>query len=106
MKSGDVSALQRIEADSYKFTNPEGVTTTKQDDVNGLKSGHSKYESFELSDLKAQVNGDTATVTGKAALKGTENGKDVSGNYDFVDTFKKIDGTWQAVSTKSTKSGQ
>lgn len=103
MKSGDASALQRIEADEYKFTNPEGVTTTKEDDINGLKSGQAKYESVEISDLKANVTGDTAIVTGKIAMKGTEKGKDISGTYDFTDNFKKINGTWQAVSTKTNK---
>lgn len=106
MKSGDAAALQRIEADNYKFTNPEGVTTTKQDDLSGIKSGKTKYESVELSDLKPQVSGDTATVTGKITMKGTENGKDVSGTYDFTDTFQKINGTWQAVSTKTTKAAE
>lgn len=103
MKSGDASVVQRIEADDYKLTNAEGVTSTKQDDVNGLKSGQSKYQSVELSDLKPQVNGDTATVTGKITLKGTEKGKDISGTYDFTDTFAKHNGTWQAISSQSHK---
>jgi ketosteroid isomerase-like protein len=81
----------------------DGTTITKQQDVNGLKSGSEKYQQAELSDLKPHVSGDTATVTGRMTLKGTENGKDISGTYEFTDTFEKHDCTWQAVSSKSTK---
>jgi ketosteroid isomerase-like protein len=103
MTSGDVATLQRIEADNYVMTNADGTTTTKEQDINGLKSGTEKYQEAELSDLKPNVNGDTATVTGKITLKGTENGKDISGTYEFTDTFAKRNGNWEAVSTTSTK---
>jgi ketosteroid isomerase-like protein len=103
MTSGDAAAIQRIEADSYVLTEGDGTKMTKQDDVNGLKSGDVKYQSAKVSDLKANVNGDTGTVTGRIALKGTDKGKDISGTYEFTDTFAKKDGTWQAVSTKSQK---
>lgn len=103
MTSGDAATVQRIEADSYVMTSSDGTTMTKQDDVNGLKSGTEKYTQADLSDLKAHVDGDTGTVTGKIALKGTEKGKDISGTYEFTDTFAKRNGTWEAVSTKSAK---
>lgn len=102
MTSGDVATVQRIEADNYVMNGSDGTTITKQQDISGMKSGTEKYTEAQLSDLKATVNGDTGTVTGKIALKGTENGKDVSGAYQFTDTFQKRDGSWQAVSTKST----
>lgn len=103
MKNDDPGALQKIEADNYVFTNPEGKITNKQDDVNDLKSGQAKYQSVELSSLQAHVHGDTAIVTGHIAIKGTEKGKDISGNYVFTDTFVKRNGTWEAVATQSNK---
>jgi ketosteroid isomerase-like protein len=103
MTSGDVATVQRIEADDYVMTGSDGTTITKQQDVNGLKSGTEKYSEADLADLKPHVNGDTATVTGRITLKGTENGKDISGTYEFTDTFAKRNGAWEAVSTKSTK---
>jgi ketosteroid isomerase-like protein len=101
MTSGDVATVQRIEADDYVMTGSDGTTITKQQDVNGLKSGTEKYSEADLADLKPHVNGDTATVTGRITLKGTENGKDISGTYEFTDTFAKRNGAWEAVSTES-----
>ncbi len=101
-KSGDAATVGRIEADNYVFTDPSGKITGKQDDVNGLKSGKMKFQTFELSDLQPHVTGNTAVVTGRATVQGTDNGKDVSGTYAFTDTFVKKDGQWQAVATQST----
>src|SRR5512133_2752639 len=58
MKAGDADAVKRIEADNYVLTDADGNTITKQQDVNGLKSGDVKYQSVEISDLKAHVDGD------------------------------------------------
>ena len=49
------------------------------------------------------VAGDTAIVHGLWTEKSTLNGKDMSGQYRFTDTFIKRDGRWQAVGTFSTK---
>ncbi len=104
-KSGDAAAVARIEADTYVFTDPSGKITGKQDDVNMLKTGQAKYQTFELSDMQAHVTGDTAVVTGRANIKGTEKGQDISGTYAFTDTFVKTGGQWQAVATQTTPLG-
>jgi ketosteroid isomerase-like protein len=101
-KSGDAAGVARIEADGYVFTDETGKTVGKQDDVNALKSGQVKFQAFDLSDMQAHVYGDTAVVTGRANIKGTDKGKDISGTYAFTDTFVKRDGQWQAVSSQST----
>ncbi len=101
-KNGNTAILQRVVADGYVYTDPSGKITGKQDEINMVKNGQAKYQTFDLSDMQAHVYGDTAVVTGKAKLQGTENGKDVSGNYAFTDTFVKKDGQWQAVATQST----
>ncbi len=104
-RSGDANALARIEADGYVFTDPSGKVSGKQEDVNGLKTGQTKYQQFELSDLQAHVFGDTGVVTGRVQLKGTSNGQDISGSYAFTDTFVKRGGQWQAVATEVTRLG-
>jgi ketosteroid isomerase-like protein len=105
VKSGDAAALGRIEADGYLFTTYTGKIISKQDDLNALKSGENKIQSCDVSDLEPHVYGDTAVVTGKVSIKGTEKGQDASGDYAFTDTFVRREGRWQAVSTQETKLG-
>lgn len=103
MKSGDASALARIEADDYVFTDPTGRITSKQDDLNGLQSGQVKIQTADLSNLQVHIVGDTAVVTGQETLKGMDHGKDISGKYAFTDTWVKRNGQWQAVATQANK---
>jgi len=98
----DTAALERIYADEYLFTDSEGVTWNKSQDLANTKSGASKITSFKLEDMKVHVYGEAAVVTGKTILKGTFQGKDISGQHRFTDVFVKRAGRWQCVATQST----
>jgi ketosteroid isomerase-like protein len=98
----DTAALERIYADEYLFTDSEGVTWNKPQDLANTKSGASKITSFKLEDMKVHVYGEAAVVTGKTILKGTFQGKDISGQHRFTDVFVKRAGRWQCVATQST----
>jgi ketosteroid isomerase-like protein len=98
----DSAALERIYADEYLFTDSEGSTWNKSQDLANTKSGASKITSFKLEDMKVHVYGEAAVVTGKTILKGTFQGKDISGQHRFTDVFVKRAGRWQCVATQST----
>jgi len=71
--------------------------------LNGFKSGSFHYESREISDLKVRVYGkNTAVVTGRSVQKGTENGKDYSGDYLFTRVYVKQNGHWLTVALQTT----
>jgi ketosteroid isomerase-like protein len=98
----DTATLQRLYADEYLFTDPEGVTWNKSQDIASITSGAYKLASYKLEDMKAHVYGDVAVVTGRNTMKGTFQGKDMSGQYRFTDVFVKRGGRWQCVATQST----
>jgi len=86
---GDATALQRLYADEYLFTDSEGVTWNKPQDIASVSSGDWKASSFKLEDMKVHVYGNAAVVTGHNTLKATFKGKDISGQYRFTDVFVK-----------------
>jgi ketosteroid isomerase-like protein len=49
-----------------------------------------------------QVYGNAAVVVGTFRVKGTEKGKPYVHRERFVDTWIKINGTWQCVATTGT----
>ena len=83
--------------------NTDGRITPKKQALADVKSGATKTSSAEASDLTVFVAGDRASVHGLWTEKSIQNGKDMSGQYRFTDTFIKRDGRWQAVTTFSTK---
>jgi uncharacterized protein (TIGR02246 family) len=100
--ANDAAGLDTLMADEY-VGNTDGRITPKKQALADVKSGATKTSSAEASDLTVFVAGDRATVHGLWTEKSIQNGKDMSGQYRFTDTFIKRDGRWQAVTTFSTK---
>jgi len=100
--SGDAAALDRMTADDYTFITLRGELRSKAEIVKGFRSGSFKYESRSISDLNIRVYGDAAVVTGRSTQKGTENGKDYSGDYWFTRVYVKQGGRWVTVALQTT----
>jgi ketosteroid isomerase-like protein len=101
VKNKNADEMQKIEAPDYRFVMSDGNARGRQEDIAAAKN--STFTEASLSDMNVRVFGDTGIVTGVAHIKGTENGKDVSGDYRFTDVFVKRDGNWEAVNTDTTK---
>jgi len=95
----DVATVERIMADDYVFISPEGEYRTKADEIGDLKSGKLKVTQLTAEDMKVRVHGTAAIVTGYYTVKGTMDGKDISGRFRFTDVFFRRKGVWQIVST-------
>jgi len=100
--SGDATALERMTSEDYTFITLRGELRTKAEIVQGFKTGVFHYESRQISDLKVRVYGTSAVVTGRSIQKGSENGKDYSGDYRFTRVYVKQDGRWQTVALQTT----
>ena len=100
--SGDAAALERMTSDDYTFITLRGELRTKAEIVQGFKTGSFHYESRQISDLDVRVYGNSAVVTGRSVQKGSENGKDYSGDYRFTRVYVKQGGRWQTVALQTT----
>ena len=100
--SGDAAALERLTSADYTFITLRGEMRTRAEVVRGFKTGTFHYESRQISDLNVRVYGTSAVVTGRSTQKGTENGKDYSGDYRFTRVYVKQDGRWQTVALQAT----
>lgn len=103
MKDGNVAILNEILADDWVGINQDGSKGTKQEYVNGVKSGNEKIESFEIGPMDVKVLGTVAVVQGSDTEKSTYDGKDSSGKYMWTDVYAKRRGKWQAVRSHISK---
>lgn len=101
--NGDAATLERMTSDDYTFITLRGELRTKSEIVKGFQSGSFKYDSRTISDLNVRVYGDTAIVTGRATQKGSERGKDYSGDYRFTRVYVKQNGRWMTVALQTTR---
>ena len=99
---GDAAKLSALMADDLTDISWDGATSTKAQDVDALRSGKSKFTEVTNSDIKVRSYGNIAVDTGIVTLKGTADGKDISGRYAFTDVWKNNGGKWQCVASQIT----
>jgi ketosteroid isomerase-like protein len=94
-------ALAPLLAGDFVSVQSDGRTETKAEYVAMTNKG--KWQVSEVSDMKVQVHGNAAVVTGMWTGKGTDGmGKAVDAKERFADTWVKMpDGKWQCVASAS-----
>jgi ketosteroid isomerase-like protein len=100
---GDAAALDRTTTGDYTITRDNGVVRTRAETLQGIKDGSTKFESFDYSDVRVRVYGETAVVTFRETIKGSRAGKDMSGEFREVRVFVKRGGNWRAVLAQRTR---
>jgi len=100
----DTSAFEKYLASDYLGIGPDGVTQNKSELLADIKSGTLKLESSNLSDIKVQVaDPDMAVVVYRTDDKGIYKGKDITGQYRWLDVFVKRGGKWQIAIDQGTQ---
>jgi ketosteroid isomerase-like protein len=102
----DRAALEQFYADEYISTDSEGLVWTKGQDIEIDTAGASRLTSFKFEDLKLQVYGDVAVVTGRLFTEGFVAGAPSQNLSRFTDVFVKRDGRWRCVATHNTVVGE
>lgn len=93
----DWKAVEQLYSDDVTFTNSDGSVSHKSDTIDEIKSGNTKFDSIEISDVKVQELGDVAVVTGKLFERGHYKTTDLTGTYRFTNVWAKHDGRWKLV---------
>jgi type II secretory pathway pseudopilin PulG len=94
----DTTALDRLIADSFLGTLDDGRTVRKPEQLAANRPGDRKVESWNQTDLVVRLYGETAVVTGLAAVKDrfrSEGAREFT--FRFTHVWTKLDGRWQLV---------
>ena len=103
MVAGDVEKLNQIYADDWATVDSSGKIFTKESLLSDFKSGKHKLLSFEIGPMDVQVFGDVAVVQASVTEKRLHDGKDISGQFVFMDLLKKRGDKWVIVRTLGAK---
>lgn len=97
MVAGDIDKLNQIFADDWATVASSGKIVTKETMLTDFKSFHDKLEWFENGPIDVQVYGDVAVANGTVKEKRSQDGKDTSGEFVYMDLLKKRAGKWVVV---------
>ena len=103
MVAADLAKLNQMYADDWSTIGSDGEIFTKEGLLSDFKSGKHKLISFESGPMDVQVLGDAAVVQSSVSEKRIQDGKDISGQFVFIDLLKKRGGKWVIVRTSGAR---
>ncbi len=98
----DTKFTEQALADNYIAIGPLGTVVTKSDMVDVRRRSKLHYEFIDVSEMVVRIYGETAVVTAKAEVKGSDFGEDFSGPYRYTRVWVKQNGAWRAVAYQAT----
>jgi ketosteroid isomerase-like protein len=101
--AGDTSFVQKTYADDWTGGFSGGIWTTKQSLLTDAKdTTNNKMNSFQISDLKVRVYGDSAAIANyTSTYDGMIRGEHRVKTVLTTDTFARENGEWKAVASHS-----
>lgn len=98
----NVEAMQRIVADDFMITFPDGSMQSKAQIVESLKRARAAARpmpKFHTEDVRARVYGETVILTGRVVTEYQRGGETVKDESRYTDTYVKRQGRWQVVAS-------
>jgi len=99
----DVAALGAMMTDDLTYTHSSGVTETRAELLDGIRSGKYAYRSIESKDRRVRLHGDAAIVSGTAHVVIEPGGKRTEIDLYFSELYLKQDGAWRMALWQSTR---
>jgi len=103
MVAHNIEKLKQTYADDWATIGSSGEIFTKESLLDDFKSGKHKLVSFESGPMNIRVVGDVAVVQASVNEKRIQDGKDISGEFVFMDLLKKRAGKWVIVRTLAAR---
>jgi len=98
----DAAVLQRIEADDFTITYPDGKVLTRADEIENMKKAAPQDGSAaHTEDTKVRLFGDVAILTGRYLVTRGDSGPTISESR-YTDVYAKRQGRWQVVASQLT----
>ena len=104
LMSRNASSMESLLADDYIAITPNGTLQSKDQTLANLRAGNVRIKSIEFSDRKVRFYGQTALVTSRAEVNGTNPEGDFSGAYRYTRVYvRDSQGKWKIVSFEASR---
>jgi ketosteroid isomerase-like protein len=98
----DFARLADMVHDQLLYTHSSGVTDTKASWLQSMQSGRVKYKKADCGERKVRVFGDTALITGRAAIDAEIGGQAKTLRLLFLNAWTRTPQGWKFVAWQST----
>jgi ketosteroid isomerase-like protein len=105
MVQGDLAALENLLTEDLTYTHSSGKVETRTEILESLRSGRLRYLAAEPSESAVRLHGETAIVTGRADLRVSAQGGELTLPVRFTEVWVKSSGVWKLAAWQSTRIG-
>ncbi len=100
----NAAVMDGLLADDYIAITSNGTLQSKEQTLSNLRGGTLHFASIDFSDRKVRFYGQTALVTSRAEVSGTNADGDVSGSYRYTRVYVRDgSGGWKIVSFEASR---
>lgn len=104
--SGDVDAMDKLLSEDYIGITMNGQVVTKVQQLDRIRNRSLILSKLELDDMKVKLIGNTAIVTSRAEIDGTNDGAPIHGTYRYMRVYSRLpSGTWKITNFEATRVG-
>ncbi len=102
--SGDADAHAQIIYKDFVCIENNGTIVIREEYLKNWTTGYlnSGYSTFSITDEEIRIFGDIALVRSRTVYTKIKDGKEVSGNSIYTDTYYKENGRWWCVQAQIT----
>lgn len=100
----NTAAMDGLLADDYMAITASGTLQTKDQTLNNLRAGLTRFTALDLYERKVRFYGTTAVVTSIAKVNGATPEGDLSGSYRYTRVYvRDPQGKWKIVSFEASR---
>jgi len=105
--NGDAETMDRLLSDDYIGITMNGQIVTKTQQLDRMRSRTISLSKIDLDDVKVKLIGQTAVVTSRATVEGTNDGESVHGIYRYTRVYTRTQGgSWKITNFEATRVGE
>jgi ketosteroid isomerase-like protein len=103
VETNDPDRIGRFFTKDFLFVGAGGVLQDRQQHLDDFRSGRLKIESVKIERKTVHIYEGAAVVSSRVNVKGKFGTRDISGPYQFTDTWVKQGGRWLAAARQQTQ---
>jgi ketosteroid isomerase-like protein len=104
--AGDVEAMGRLLSDDFVGISMSGQVVTKMQLLERMRNRRMTLTRLDLDDVHVKLIEQTAIVTSRAEVEGTNEGEAMHGTYRYTRVYSRLaSGTWRITNYEATRIG-
>ncbi len=99
----NASAIAGNMADDFRMIDGAGLVEDKKTFVADIVDAKLTINPYTVEEFDVRLFGDTALLSGRTKMTGTQAGKPFTSNYRYIDIYVRRNGVWKIVSVQITR---